>query len=104
MYKGTLDCFGGQLENNQQTNALYSLDLSQSWNTTDPAWSSIDSSEITSPVSFFASTYLKDTHQFFIDGGLMPNNTAKKSTTSYYDTVVNKWTTPTLKGLPLSQR
>lgn len=97
--KGKLLCFGGQQENGVPINTISSLDLYNSWNTTDPAWSIIESNM--SPTSFFASTFLPSTNNVLIDGGLQDT---KKSHTMYYDTLNNIWVTPNIKGLPLIKR
>ncbi|KAK4522008.1 uncharacterized protein ATC70_004547 [Mucor velutinosus] len=79
---------------------MHSLDLYQSWNTTDPAWSVMETSvDQIPPVSFFAATYLPSTHNFLIDGGaaiVQPN--MKNQSTLYYGALQNHWESPTIKG------
>lgn len=79
---------------------MHSLDLYQSWNTTDPAWSVMDTSvDQLAPVSFFAATYLPSTRNFVIDGGaaiVRPN--MRNQSTLYYDTLQDHWESPTIKG------
>lgn len=107
-FKGALVCFGGILGSGVSTNSMYSLDLYQSWNTTDPAWSAIDTARIQldyiQPVSFFASTYLSNSHKFLIDGGnlLHLEPSAENQTLMYYDTLEEHWVNPNIKGkMPL---
>jgi hypothetical protein len=112
-------------------NSMHSLNLYQSWNTSEPAWSLIEPNanlnETTSPVAFFAATYLANSHMLFIDGGIttIPTTTSlqqtlpsslqqpqqsqsstasKKSQTIYYDTVKGLWVNPAIKGTPLVRR
>lgn len=80
---------------------MHSLDLYQSWNTSDPAWSLIettksDQNEVTTPSAFFAATYLPSPHSFLIDGGTLVK--FKNQTTIYYDTIQDIWVVPNLKG------
>lgn len=104
-FKGSLLCYGGQLEGGTATNSMYSLDLYQSWNTSDPAWSVIetaksDRNEVTTPSAFFAATYLPSSHNFLIDGGTITafNTLRPKNQTIYYDTLKDIWVNPNLKG------
>lgn len=116
---------------------MQSLNLYQAWNTTEPAWSVIEPTanrnETSTPVAFFAATYLQNSHMFFIDGGVTsPSSTttsflpiapssaqpssqpttslqqqaacSKKSQTIYYDTSKNSWVNPTIKGQALVRR
>ncbi|GAN06340.1 kelch repeatcontaining protein [Mucor ambiguus] len=79
---------------------MHSLNLYQSWNTTDPAWSVMETSvDQVPPVSFFAAAYMPSTHNFLIDGGaaiIRPN--MKNQSTLYYDTLQDRWESPTIKG------
>ncbi|KAL9542268.1 hypothetical protein MBANPS3_008702 [Mucor bainieri] len=79
---------------------MHSLNLYQSWNTTDPAWSVMETSvDQVPPVSFFAATYLTSTHNFLIDGGAFsPRPNMKNQSTLYYDTLQDHWESPTIKG------
>lgn len=84
---------------------MYLLDLAKSWNTSDPAWSLLSTNDSTVPAtSYFAATYLKESNQFFIDGGLLPQSIQNKSTSLLYDTIKNEWKVPSLKGSTLTQR
>ncbi|CEP16492.1 hypothetical protein [Parasitella parasitica] len=87
---------------------MYSLNLYQSWNTTDPAWSFMETSlDQVQPTSFFAATYLSNTHNFLVDGGASSRleSTMKEQTISYYDTLRDTWVKPTIKGqLPVQRK
>lgn len=104
-FKGTLVCYGGQLENGSATNTMHSLNLYQSWNTTEPAWSLIeaakyDRNNVTQPVAFFAATYLPIAHRFLIDGGTINAETVGNSNneTFYYDSQNETWFRPNVRG------
>lgn len=101
--KGELLCFGGQQENGIPINTMHSLNLYQSWNTTDPAWSMIEptNNDIILPTAFSASTFLSNSNNFFVDGGLQSQ---RKSQTIYYDTFNGIWMNPIIKGPPLIKR
>lgn len=80
---------------------MHSLNLYESWNTTDPAWSVMGTSiDQIQPISFFAATYLSNTHNFLIDGGtsLYLEPTVKNQTSLYYDTLQDNWVKPNIKG------
>lgn len=102
--KGTLVCYGGQLENNLPTNSMYSLNLAQSWNTSDPAWSLLETSDANIPLSYFAATILTQSHQLFLDGGILPPDRQVSSSSLVYDILQNEWMVPALKGPSLTRR
>lgn len=102
--KGTLVCYGGQLENNLPTNSMYSLNLAQPWNTSDPAWSLLETSDANIPLSYFAATILTQSHQLFLDGGILPPDRQVSSSSLVYDTLQNEWMVPALKGPSLTRR
>lgn len=80
---------------------MHSLNLYQSWNTTDPAWSMVEPSnhDIILPTAFSASTFLTNSNRFLVDGGLQsPHKTI------YYDTLNGIWYNPIMKGPPLLKR
>ncbi|KAI8643455.1 hypothetical protein BD408DRAFT_431485 [Parasitella parasitica] len=87
---------------------MHSLNLYQSWNTTDPAWSVMDTLlDQVQPISFFAASYLSNTHNFLVDGGTSDRlePAAKKQTVSYYDTLQDTWVKPAIKGqLPVQRK
>lgn len=104
-FNGTLVCYGGQLENGLATNTMYSLNLYQSWNTTEPAWSIMetakyDRNDVTRPVAFFAATYLPNAHHFLIDGGTISseNKSSSNNETLYYDPINETWLQPNIRG------
>jgi hypothetical protein len=106
-FKGSLICFGGQQESGTATNTMYSLNLSLSWNTSDPAWKQMqsDPSDITYPVSFFAATYLPASHYFVVNGGTCDTSLQSfKKQTYYYDALNDRWELPMVKGMPLAAR
>ena len=99
-FTGALVCFGGVSKSGVSTNSMHSLNLYESWNTTDPAWSIMNTSiDQIQPVSFFAATYLSNTHNFLIDGGTsLYLEPAIKNQTLYYDTLKDNWVKPNIKG------
>ncbi|KAI8882593.1 galactose oxidase [Backusella circina FSU 941] len=87
---------------------MYSLNLSLSWNTSEPAWEqqlASDPNDVTYPVSFFAATYLPASHYFVVNGGTCDASLQSfKKQTYYYDALNDKWELPTVKGVHLAQR
>ncbi|KAG1051879.1 hypothetical protein G6F43_005942 [Rhizopus delemar] len=94
-----LICYGGQQITDPLTESMYALSLSQPWNTTDPAWflyKNKDPSNITTPLSFFASAHVPANNYFFVDGGSIAAQS--KAQTIYFDMQNNTWTLSPLKG------
>lgn len=102
--KRTLVCYGGQLESNLPTNSMYSLNLAQPWNTSNPAWKLLETSDANIPLSYFAATTLSRSHQLFLDGGILPPDREVSSPSLVYNILLKEWMVPPLKGPSLTRR
>ncbi|KAG1169398.1 hypothetical protein G6F70_008447 [Rhizopus microsporus] len=87
------------------TDSMYTLGLSRSWNTIEPAWSSFkgnDPDNVTAPLSFFAATHVPISDYFFIDGGSCTN--FNKAQNIYFNIQKGTWASSSLKGEQLARR
>lgn len=92
-----LYCYGGMVENGEPSNAMYKLDLSQPWNTSNPIWANIKHENDHRPLAYFTTAVIQHNTGFLIHGGALNN---RADPTSLYSIENNTWISPRLDGAP----
>ncbi|KAI8062426.1 hypothetical protein BC940DRAFT_308988 [Gongronella butleri] len=96
---GSLFCFGGQKQEDELSNELYRIDLSNTWDTSRPPWELVAVQSPTVERAYFAMTPCW-TEAFIVNGGVTAANgsTASPFATYLYDTQRSTWGIPKIHG------